>query len=244
MDAELLLTCTLVFGLAVVQSLFGMGLLVFGTPCLLLAGFSFVDALLWLLPASFAISVVQIRHGWHELDSFKREFLVCVVPPTALGLVGVLALSSQYDVRAAIGGLLLVSAAARLFPEARARVGDVLSRQRRSVLVLTGFVHGFTNMGGALLAVLIPSLHSDKERIRAHIAFAYLVFVATQIFVLLGTGFDRFRAEHALSPLIALLAYLLIGRRVFAGASRTGYAWAMTGFTLVFGLTLVGAAIF
>jgi len=45
--------------LAVVQSVFGMGLLVFGTPTLLLIGLNFSEALGWLLPASIAISTIQ-----------------------------------------------------------------------------------------------------------------------------------------------------------------------------------------
>ena len=38
--------------LTVIQSLFGMGLLVFGTPTLILLGVDFTEALLILLPCS------------------------------------------------------------------------------------------------------------------------------------------------------------------------------------------------
>ncbi len=243
MDVELLFTCALVFALAVVQSLFGVGLLVFGTPCLLLAGMPFVDALYWLLPASFAISVVQIRHGRGELDSFKNEFIWFALPPAALALGGVLWLGADYDVRIPIGALLLLTAAVRVFPARAAELGAVLGQYRRTVLVVTGAIHGLTNMGGALLTILIPNLFASKEAIRANVAFAYLVFVGTQIVVLASVGFAGLSSEHLLSPAIALLAYWSVGQRVFARATAAAYGWALTALTTAFGLTLVGSAL-
>ena len=48
---------------ATVQSLFGVGLLVFGTPTLLLLGYSFESTIAVLLPASITISFLQVRAG-------------------------------------------------------------------------------------------------------------------------------------------------------------------------------------
>ncbi|WP_244115554.1 hypothetical protein [Burkholderia gladioli] len=52
--------------LAVVQSIFGMGVLVFGTPTLLLLGFDFTSVLGLLLPSSMAISAIQVATGRGE----------------------------------------------------------------------------------------------------------------------------------------------------------------------------------
>ena len=46
--------------LTLVQSVFGVGLLVFGTPTLLLAGCDFDRALALLLPASLCVSAAQL----------------------------------------------------------------------------------------------------------------------------------------------------------------------------------------
>ena len=54
--------------LAVVQSIFGMGILVFGTPTLLLIGFDFTTVLGLLLPSSMAKLPVSSE-------------IVCVGPP-------------------------------------------------------------------------------------------------------------------------------------------------------------------
>ena len=52
-----------VLAFSVVQSVFGVGLLVFGTPTLLLAGYSFEETLAYLLPCSMAISALQAWDG-------------------------------------------------------------------------------------------------------------------------------------------------------------------------------------
>ena len=46
-----------------VQSVFGVGLLVFGTPTLLLLGCSFEETIAYLLPSSALISVMQVVDG-------------------------------------------------------------------------------------------------------------------------------------------------------------------------------------
>ena len=48
---------------SVIQSIFGVGVLLFGTPILLLLGYEFIYALTILLPISIAINSLQIlRH--------------------------------------------------------------------------------------------------------------------------------------------------------------------------------------
>jgi uncharacterized membrane protein YfcA len=49
-----------------IQSMFGAGILLFGTPLLLLFGYEFVDILIVLLPISLAINLLQIvQHPAH-----------------------------------------------------------------------------------------------------------------------------------------------------------------------------------
>jgi uncharacterized protein len=55
--------CGLVLVLAAIQSVYGVGLLVFGTPVLLLLGLPFPEVLAYLLPCSIAISTLQVADG-------------------------------------------------------------------------------------------------------------------------------------------------------------------------------------
>ena len=49
-----------IFLFAILQSIFGIGILFFGTPTLLLLGFPFAETLSVLLPASLAVSAFQV----------------------------------------------------------------------------------------------------------------------------------------------------------------------------------------
>jgi hypothetical protein len=65
--------------LSVVQSIFGMGVLIFGTPTLLLLGYDFVGAIAILVPASFAISLLQVATaGKHRVAVSPNLYLLCL----------------------------------------------------------------------------------------------------------------------------------------------------------------------
>lgn len=239
MGFDVVVVLCLILVLGVVQSLFGVGLLVFGTPLLLLLGYTFVEALIWLLPASLVISFVQMKHGWNELHEYRAQFAIYALPPAVLALGAVLYLGPGYDAKGIIGLLLLLNAGVRTFPDVTRAVSGVLSAHRKTFLVVTGLVHGATNMGGALLTILIPNIFSTKEQIRAHVAYSYLIFAATQIAVLVSVGVSKLSPAYLLSPVAAFLAYQLVGRRVFSRATMAVYTKAFTVLMVVFGLTLI-----
>ncbi|MGJ0516629.1 MAG: hypothetical protein ACR65O_12880 [Methylomicrobium sp.] len=61
---------------AIIQSVFGAGVLLFGTPLLLLFGHEFVDVLVVLLPISIGINLLQIVKHHTQIDfAFYRNIL-------------------------------------------------------------------------------------------------------------------------------------------------------------------------
>jgi len=58
---------------SVIQSLFGAGILLFGTPLLLLFGYEFIDVLIVLLPISLAINLMQIIQHHAHIEGLPRE---------------------------------------------------------------------------------------------------------------------------------------------------------------------------
>ena len=78
MPVDILLT---VIVTSVVQSIFGVGVLLFGTPLLLLLGYDFLDALITLLPISIAINSFQILKHYNHIDlSFYKNVLFYTIP--------------------------------------------------------------------------------------------------------------------------------------------------------------------
>ena len=77
--SELILEIFIIIAFAIVQSIFGMGLLVFGTPTFLLLGYSFGEVLNLLVPASVAISALQLSAASNKIDrEIVKYFLVGV----------------------------------------------------------------------------------------------------------------------------------------------------------------------
>ena len=67
---------------SIFQSIFGIGLLVFGTPTFLLLGYDFFDVLNILLPHSIVISFLQMISSQEKdinFNSFHGSFVVGTV---------------------------------------------------------------------------------------------------------------------------------------------------------------------
>ena len=179
-----MLTIAIVAALAVVQSLFGVGLLVFGTPTLLLLGHSFADTLAILLPASITISVLQVWKSNGRDSAFIRTFAgVCLVPLT-LALAAALVFDLRSSLNLIVAFMLAVFVVLRFRPDLDERMRAWVSRHDRTWLVLMGTVHGLSNLGGALLLIFAAARFRQKEDIRALIAFCYACFAAVQLAVL------------------------------------------------------------
>ena len=72
--------------LSIIQSIFGIGVLVFGTPTLLLMGYDFITTLALLVPASMTISLLQIVNVKFERPPISYNLYFITIPSIAVGL--------------------------------------------------------------------------------------------------------------------------------------------------------------
>jgi len=240
MTIEYLYILGLIAVLSVVQSLFGMGVLVFGTPTLLLMGYDFITTLGYLLPASFAISLLQVLTDRSEPIPISRHLYLLCLPGIGVGLWFADAGPLASWTNILIGGMLLLSALVRISGPSRAFFTVFLERHSPIYHLVMGVTHGVTNLGGALLAILAGGKSTEKEAIRKTIAHYYLAFCAIQMLVL-ATVLGHFDMLIANLPTAAVSAgvYLLIGNRIFAGTSNPSYNIALTMFIAVYGVVVL-----
>ena len=138
--------------------MFGVGLLVFGTPTLLLLGYPFDQVLAHLLPCSILISALQVRaSGGVRLDPLRRRFLLLTAPTVLAGTLTVLLILGKVNVRPLVGAMLIVTAFLRL-GGARERLYTLVCRRLDPLLVGLGGLLGLTNLGGGVLVVIVSSL--------------------------------------------------------------------------------------
>lgn len=241
MDISALILVLVVAGFAVVQSIFGVGLLVFGTPTLLVLGYSFGETLAYLLPASIAISVLQVvGSGGFRLDPFRKQFLIYTAPLVLVAAAVILTVGSGIDIRLLVGVMLVLSGAIRLFDRLRQAGGRLIRRNLPASLTTLGIIHGLSNLGGGVLTLIAGSIYEDKHDIRRQIAFCYGVMAGVQLATLTLTFQGELVAWLLIAlPALAALTYTAIGNRAFRAASQRVYQVSLTTLIIIFGIGLM-----
>jgi uncharacterized membrane protein YfcA len=234
----------LIFILAIVQSLFGVGILLFGTPLLLLMGLSYEEALLYLLPSSLILSLSQVwDYREHKLEwGYRNRFIFYCLPALILGLFFGLKLNLKFEIKLVISIMLLLTFFIRSSVRLRTKLQSLMKQNLPITLTLMGLIHGLSNMGGSILAPLASSLYQDKKRVLAAISFDYAFMAALQLLFLITFFEAQLQWRHLLSAALAILVRILIGQKIFIKTSEANYQRMMNVFILsnaiILGLSL------
>ena len=231
----------LIFVYSVIQSLFGVGVLLFGTPSLLLLGYRFDEVLSILIPCSLGIGVLQI---WNDSNQIKKKNFPCyatLVVFVVTSLWVALNQNLKINLNHLMGGMLIFNVSIKIyFSELPDKVRKFLSKYRVLFFGLIGLVHGLTNMGGGLLSVFVGALAESKASIRGNIAIGYFLMGLAQIFALVAFGRFHFELDRIiLLPLVSTLTFLSVGNYVFAKLNDKQYRSYILVFMLIFGVFLI-----
>ena len=240
MTIEYLTILAIVAILSFVQSFFGMGVLLFGTPTLLLMGYDFITTLSYLLPASFAISLLQVLTAKSNGIPVSRYLYLLCLPGIGVGLWMTDNSPLAHWTNIIVGGTLLLSALVRFWSPSRRPFAIMLEKHLPTYHLIMGLIHGLTNLGGALLAILASGISTEKEVIRYTIAHYYLAFSTIQM-LLLATIMGHYYALLANLPVAAIssLVYLLVGNRIFLRTGNQSYNFALTMFIAIYGVAIL-----
>jgi len=206
---ELFYLLSVVALFSVVQSFIGVGLLLFGTPTLLIMGYPY-DVTLWILvPSSIVLSIKQSVDNYAYVTSHKMLYIY-TIPILMLSLVLIIIRNENVDISKIVGVVLILDGFIRYSKRLYERIKYIMTRNIRSYYMMMGVIHGISNMGGGPLTILMSSIHDEKVVIRANIAYIYMIFGASQLVVLSFAAFDSFNMDYLVAPLIALLIYTLV----------------------------------
>ena len=181
MDIIILLTIIIT---SFIQSIFGTGVLLFGTPILLLFGYDFQNLLIVLLPTSILINLFQLK-GNSENISFKfyKKLFIYSVPFIILLLY--IVTTSQIKINLFVGLLIIFICLKEHISFINKSVKYII-KYENLYLIIMGIIHGITNLGGALLSTIIFSKKMTKIQMRSTIAICYLTFAVFQILTLIS----------------------------------------------------------
>lgn len=236
MDIHIILIVAL---FAVIQSVFGMGLLVFGTPTLLLMGYPFSDVLSFLLPPSLTISVIQVLRQGQQQKQFAFSLLRFCLPVLILSLCWTLISKQKINLHYVIACILLFTAVSRYSTRLSAFLSHFIEHNTRKYLVVMGLVHGMTNMGGSLLSTYAVTRHPLKNDVLGCIVTGYLLFGIVQLGTLHYANALSISLTTPVTCVVAGSVFILVGSRLYNWINESFYQKVFTLFMLVYAALLL-----
>tara|TARA_B110000459_G_scaffold185784_1_gene216749 strand:+ start:402 stop:947 length:546 start_codon:yes stop_codon:yes gene_type:complete len=159
----------LVLILSIIQTTVGIGILVIGTPTLLILGKEMPEIMANLLPLSIitsALNLVYFKFKNKKLNIVQEKdissiFFFYCLPGIFLGIVLINFLSSEINFKIIVSILILFS----IFSKYKFKnlVGNINKNLKKIFIHTIGIVHGLTNSGGTLLSIFILSLGPNKN---------------------------------------------------------------------------------
>ena len=239
MTPEFITVLAIIALFSVIQSIFGMGVLIFGTPTLLLLEYDFTTTLSFLLPASFAISLLQVLGaGSTRVPVSQYLYLVCL-PGIGVGFWLAGNSPSASWINFMVGIMLLFTALIRLWSPSRKLLSICLRKYLPAYHIVMGVTHGLTNLGGGLLAILASGTQSEKAAIRYTVAHYYLAFSIVQVLVLaIILGHFKILFTNSVTMIVSTSVYTLIGNKLFLRANNRSFNTALNIFIAIYGVAL------
>jgi len=235
---EIYYLVTIIAVFSIVQSIFGVGLLLFGTPTLLLLEYSYSETLWLLLPCSVTISLIQVVNDYKLIEA-KKKAVYLVIPTLVLSLALVVTYANGINITRIVGVLLLLIGVIRFSSKLQALLVSMVKEHIQIYYIIIGVVHGISNMGGGPLSILMSTIYSKKEIIRANIAFIYLILAISQIVVLSIISNASLRSEVMWLIPISLVSYVFTSKFISSKVNNNKFAFILNVMVLVYGILAI-----
>jgi len=166
---------------SIFQSIFGIGLLVFGTPTFLLLGYDFFNVLSILLPHSIIISFLQMITSEKKDFNFKYHLIKYCLPFLLISLYLLTFFEKNINFILLTSLTLIIFSVINLSNLKNTILKKASTKKINYGLIILGIIHGFTNLGGGLLTLISTNISEQKIYIRYNVASAYLFLGITQL---------------------------------------------------------------
>ena len=168
------------------QSSIVVGILVLGTPFLLILNYNIVEVFFILLPISILTSLINIIiikiQKKSEKNTISKDltkfFLICV-PSIIVGLIILKLFQSYINFNILVSTVIILSI---FLVTLETKIKFKMNFFRKSILVIVGIIHGLTNSGGTLMSLAL-STNNEKNYARYYITFFYFVLASFQYLI-------------------------------------------------------------
>lgn len=230
----------IISALIIVQSIFGIGLLLFGTPTFILMGYSFPATLSLLLPISMLISLIQIIFSKKRNINFVKNFNFFCIPALILSIYFILNFSHKVNFNLFISLMILFILFISLFKN----LFNFNGYFTKFFLVLIGVVHGLSNLGGTLLSIMSVSLSKDSnEQARFQISYGYFAMALFQYLTLSILGQNIFDKNNIFYLFLVIFIYFPV-QAMFKKINGAKFSKLIYFLALIYGIYIFVNSIF
>ena len=221
------------------QSIFGVGLLLFGTPSLLLLGYDFANTLNILMPVSITISAVQFVKSKVKDRIFIKDYNIFCIPFLIIFLFIALKFNYLFDFRFLVALLLVFSSVLILNKKKFSSFKQMIFKIKNLILIVIGLIHGLTNMGGSFLAIYSTLISkSIKEVTRYYISYGYLIMGTIQYLMVLFLSYDLLIFNKIYYVFLALIIYFP-AQKIFKNLNDRKFSKYLNLIALIYGLSIL-----
>ena len=229
----------IIFALIAVQSIFGVGLLLFGTPSLLLLGYDFANTLNILIPVSITISAVQFFKSKVKDRIFIKDYNIFCIPFLIIFLFIALKFNYLFDFRFLVALLLIFSSMLILNKKKFSSFKQMIFKIKNLILIVIGLIHGLTNMGGSFLAIYSTLISKNiKEVTRYYISYGYLIMGTIQCLMVLFLSYDLLTFNKIYYVFLALIIYFP-AQKIFKKLNDRKFSKYLNLIALIYGLSIL-----
>ena len=177
------------------QSIVGVGVLLLGTPFLLILNFSIVEIFFILLPISIITSLLNLlimnfsdkKDRKSTKEELKKFFIICI-PSIFVGLLILKFFESLINFKLFVSLIIILSLIIIILKD---KIKYKINFFRISILFSIGIVHGLSNSGGTLMSLALTA-NNKKDYARLNTTFFYLMLAIFQYLLTVLIFFDKY----------------------------------------------------
>jgi len=225
--------------LVVIQSIFGIGLLLLGTPTFLLLGYDFSNTLNFLLPCSIVISYLQFSSIKIPPKKIIFEYNIFCLPFLALFLLLALNFKEILNFKFYVAIFLIVSSLLALNKNTYSSLKKNILKYKKLILIFIGSVHGLTNMGGGFLTIFSSLINNnDKNLTRYFISYGYLIMGLLQYSILIWLEYRNLNFSKIYYIFLVLIIYFPL-QKIFKKVNNFLFSKIISVIALLYGFIIL-----
>ena len=165
--------------------------------------------MVWMLLNVFSWVIGSYKFNSFKLLSDTKYIFIYSLPMTFIGLLMVTYFYEVINIRYVVGGMLLFIGLIRIKPFVKQNLKVFLDKNKAQYHSIMGLVHGFSNMGGGMLLVLMSTVHEKRNVALANTAYTYVLFGIIQMITLYLFSKELININAFILAFISLIVYIL-----------------------------------